>query len=105
MPQDYQYTEGSAKSDGQILFFSIHKQNANISLSEQAMPDRPPDLHTFKDFKKLNVLNGDGIIGRTAGRFTAIILTNTTLITLTASKDVPNDSLITLAENLKPVDG
>lgn len=105
LSQGYRYEKASADSNEQILFFTVRKENAIISISEQGIPDNPPDLHAFKDFKKLNILNGDGIVSRVTDKPTAIILTTTTLITLTAaSKSVPLEAIITTAENLRLID-
>ena len=100
MPNGYIYQKGSAKVQDGILFYKIASGNRVIVISEQAIPVAPPDLNNLIGFKKLVTLAGNAAVGSNNGQPIAIVLSNTTLIDINGSKNVPNDVVGNLAESM-----
>ena len=101
MPNGYNYQKGFAKVQNGILFYKITSGNRIIVISEQAIPNAPPDLNNLIGFKKLVTLAGTAAVGSNNGQPIAIVLSNTTLIDINGSKNVPNDVVGNLAESMK----
>lgn len=96
LPLGYSYQKGSVKLESGILFYTLQDNGGNnITVSEQATPANPPDLSHLIGFTTLQTLAGNTVIGSSLGRPTAIILSNTTLTTITGTKNTPSD-VITL---------
>jgi hypothetical protein len=93
LPAGYQYAKGSAKIDASLLYYNLSSGNQTIYVTEQAAPQNPPSLSGLPNFKPLNTFAGQAAIGIDHGTPVGIIISNTTLVNLRASNDVPNDVL------------
>ena len=103
LPDGYVLDKASVKKDGGIVFYNFIKDNSTLFVSLQAKPPIAPDFQKLIDglsFKKLDTPAGSGVIGTNIDRPTAIILTNTTLITVYGTKDVPSDIVVQIMQNL-----
>lgn len=100
LPSGYAYKQGSAKNDNNIVFYSLQKGNLTISVSEQASPPNPPDLAHIKGFTNFQTLAGSTALGASFGRPVAIVLSNTTLITITGSSYVPRSVVGNIARGM-----
>lgn len=103
LPTGYILDKASVKKDGGIVFYNFIKDNSTLFVSLQAKPPIAPDFQKLIDglsFKKLDTPAGSGVIGTNIDKPTAIILTNTTLITVYGTKDVPSDIVAQTMQNL-----
>jgi hypothetical protein len=93
VPDGYSYMRGSATIENGILFYALGTNNKSndIRISEQAVPAAPPDLNHIAGFTTMQTLAGNTAIGTSLNKPMAIILSNTTLITITGSKSTPSD--------------
>jgi hypothetical protein len=58
----------------------------------------------LQGFKKVTTFNGDDVaVGTSNGQPTALLLTDTTLITVTGSKDASKDAIFKLAQDMQPL--
>jgi hypothetical protein len=106
LPKGYVLDKNSAAYDNQILFFSISNGDRKISISEQAPPKNPPDFDVIQkgntSFKKLDVTGGQAIYGVSQQTPAAILVTNTTLINVSGSNNVPLDNVSKLIQSMSP---
>ena len=100
----YSLLTDSVRTDSGVVFFAFSKGVFRVFVSEQTPPQKLPDFQKLKDllgFKKLDEPYAtDAVIGAYAGQPTAIILTNTTMITLTSANNTPSDVIIDFAKSL-----
>ena len=107
LPSRFVLEKNSVKSAGGVLFYSYHKNADQIYISEQAATTPPPDLKALENnlsFKKIEVESGSAVSGLNSTKPTALLLTNTTLITINATQNVPNDVLISLIKNMHSIE-
>jgi hypothetical protein len=104
LPRGYALEKSSVQYENQILFFSLNHGSRKISVSEQVAPKNPPDFDLIQkgntSFKKLDTTGGEAIYGVSQSIPAAILLTNTTLINIRGSKDVPLDVIGKLIQNM-----
>ncbi len=104
LPSGYRLDEKSVMIENNILFFTIQKDRNKVSISEQATPNPAINLKAIQDmntsFKKVDVPAGEAIAGISTDLPVGIVVTNTTLINLSATKNVPQDVLIKLIKAL-----
>lgn len=100
VPAGYSYRKGSGKLNGNIVFYEMQSGNDVLSVSEQPTPPNPPDLAHLAGFTSLQTPAGNTAIGMTLGQPIAIILSNTTLITITGHKNVPSDVVSNFAKSM-----
>jgi hypothetical protein len=84
-------------------FQHVPKDSKIIYVIEQALPSKPPDLQKLVDllsFRKIDTVVGTAVLGQNEGNQTAILNTNTTLITVTSTKDTPDDITISVLKNM-----
>lgn len=100
-PQGYQYKKDSAKVENDILFYSLQSSDKIVTVTEQAISGRIPDLTQLPGFKSLETSVGSAVSGTNAGnRPAAIILSNTTLITINGTTSVAASSVNALAQSM-----
>lgn len=100
-PQGYQYKKGSAKVENDILFYSLQNSDKIVTITEQAISGKLPDLTQLPGFKSLETPAGSAVSGTNAGnRPAAIILNSTTLITINGAADVAASSVNALAQSM-----
>jgi len=100
VPAGYIYKKGSASFQKGILFYTLSSGSQDSLVSEQAIPQNPPDLNSLTGFKKFQTIAGDAVIGTNLGKPVVIILSNTTLISITGSQNTPKDALTRLAASM-----
>lgn len=100
LPEGYKLDKSSVKVESNIMFFTLDNEDKKIIVSEQAIPSQPPDLANIQGFKKFNTSSGDAVIGSNVGRPTAILLSNTTLITISGDNKIPQDVIVQTTENM-----
>lgn len=105
LPSGYELSRASIKYDRNIVFYNISHGNSEIRISEQSKPTNPPDFSAiqkaYSSFRKVDIPAGQAISGDYRGTPTAIMLTNTTLINLSASQGTPEDVLVKLVQSLQ----
>lgn len=104
LPNEYILDNESIRNNSGVLFFTLKKSDNSIVVSQQKAPDTPPDFDKLKEslnFKDIDTEIGDAVSGLNAEKPTAILVTNTTLITVNGSKDVPSDVVIDLVKNMR----
>lgn len=104
VPTGFIYQKDSARIDHRVLFFTLQQGNDSINVSEQAATSTPPDFSAIQkdnnSFKTLSVIAGQAIYGTYQGIPVAIVLTNTTLVTISGTKNFPIDAIAKTAQNL-----
>jgi len=101
MLKGYTYQTGSAKLENGVVFYTLKDGVSNTIVSEQAAPANPPALTQLAGFTSLKTLAGNAAIGTTSTKQPlAIIVSNTTLITITGNRGLPSDVVATLAQNM-----
>jgi hypothetical protein len=100
LPQGYAVDKKTLKYENGITFYNITDGQKQLVVTEQAVPQHPPDLNSFPGFKKFSTLAGDAIIGSNMGHPTVILMTNTTLVSITGSKETPKDVVIKAAQGM-----
>jgi hypothetical protein len=104
LPKGYAFDKSSTHLENQILFFGLSNKKEKISISEQAAPKNPPDFELILkrniSFKKLDLTGGQAIYGVSQNIPAAIILTNTTLINISGSSNIPLDNIAKITQSL-----
>jgi hypothetical protein len=102
LPPGYKPLKNSfSLQNGGVVFYSLTNGNARIKVSEQAVPEAPPDLAHIYGFKKVTTANGNDVaVGTTNSQPTALLLADTTLITVTGLKGVPKDTVFQTAQSM-----
>jgi len=107
LPRGYALDRSTAREVDGIVFFTIKDtaSDRQIVFSEQVAPTNPPDFDAIQksssSLKKANVAGSQGVIGVYQSTPTAIILTNTTLINISGSKNTPEDAVANLVKSLR----
>jgi hypothetical protein len=106
IPAGYKYQTGSTHIENGVVFLRLKAGEKAISVSEQAVPTAPPDLNSLTSlgFKKVETLAGSIVLGNNGGIPTAVILNQSSLITVTGTKGVPLDRVGKIAQSLQSVD-
>lgn len=103
LPDGYKLQKSSIKNVEGLIFYTFSMGANNIYISEQALPAVPPDLGKLVElleFKKVDVKSGSAVIGLNTGTPAAIFTTNTTLVSINATKNVPSDLMSDLVKSL-----
>ncbi len=101
LPTEFTYKKGSGSLRSGVVFFAIEKGDETTLISEQAAPTTsPPKLDDLKGFTKLAIPAGNAVIGANANQPVAIILSNTTLITINGQANTPSDVVSSIAKNM-----
>jgi hypothetical protein len=105
VPTGYVLNQDSMKLVDSKLFYELNKQSSTIYVTQQSAPSTPPDFKKLTDslsFKKIDTDNGEAVTGLNGDSVTAILLTNTTLITANASdKSIPSDTVSSLIKAMR----
>lgn len=103
LPNGYIFKNGSVAAQNGVLFYKLQNGSQTVSISEQAMPDPPPDIKNSQannNVKQINIADGRALVGLYKQTPVAIALTKTTLINLNTSGGVTNDALTSIVQNL-----
>jgi hypothetical protein len=98
LPSAYTYKNHSAKMEGSVVFYELQSGSRTITVGEQAAPSNQPSLTHLTDFTTLQTSAGKAAIGTSLGKPVAIIISNTTLITINGTQTVPSDVISTIAK-------
>jgi len=91
----------SVKLTDGILFYKLSYGSQTMTVAEQTVPQRnTPNLSDLPGFNKVSTDAGTAVIGQSPAGLTAIVLNTTTLITLSAPRQLPNDVLAETVQNL-----
>jgi hypothetical protein len=101
LPEGYQLKKDSIKVDRDIVFYSFSNDDKNIMISEQAIPPTPPDLAHIEGFKHLTIPAGDAATGVNNGQPTALLLTDTTLVSITGIKGVSEKNVSDILQSME----
>lgn len=101
LPKDVTYKSKSARTEADVFFYTLVSRGKEITVSEQRVPDAPPAIANLIGFKKIDSALGTTVIGTNAGKPVLLLLTNTTLVTLSAPRDLPSDVLIGIAQSMR----
>jgi hypothetical protein len=101
LPNEYSLSKTSLKNSNGIIFYSLNNGKKTILISEQTVPSKPPDLAHIEDFKHIAVSAGDAATGLNGGQPTALLLTDTTLITITGLGGVSENNISDTLQNMK----
>lgn len=100
MPEGYRHHPKSDRNDNGIIFFDISDANYTIHVSQQARPSNPPDLNNLNGFTKFESLAGPAAAGSNNNSPTAIILSDSTLITINGSIGTPKEIVSAIARSM-----
>jgi hypothetical protein len=99
LPKGYELEKDSVKVENKTLSFSIKSKNA-VYVIEQPVPQNPPNLKSIEGFGEIPLLSGQGVSGTVDGHPVAIVLTETTLISLRGEKGESLERLGKIAQSL-----
>jgi hypothetical protein len=100
IPTDYTLEGSSPNVQSGSLFYSISNKDRRVYISEQKLPDNPPNLDSLTEFKKVDTIVGKAALGKNLGQATGILLSTTTLITVTGSNGVPDDVVARILQSM-----
>ena len=101
-PQPYQIDRNGLQNNSGFVTYTLRNGDKTITVTQQATPNKAPDLSVLSGFDKVSVEGvGDGVIGETAGRTIAVIVTDNTLINISGSEGVTKQTIKSLATSLK----
>jgi hypothetical protein len=103
VPGGYGYKPGSARYDQGIIVYVLDSGAATITVTEQSMPANPPDLSHLTGFTPASVPAGYAAFGQVSAKPSAIILANSTLITLAGTASVSATDVHSIAQSLTAV--
>jgi hypothetical protein len=100
MPLGYIYQAGSATvSNGIINYKLVNGVGSTVVVSEQVTPPDPPILTKLAGFTSLSTDAGTAAVGTASTKQPlAIIVSNTTLITITGQANMPSDVVAKVAQ-------
>lgn len=99
----FRYDPSSLKQDDDNVSFTLKSESSLIHITEQSLPTSPPDITHLLNFKQLSVLAGTAVIGSENKKPVGLLLTNTTLISIIGSVEVPKDVIADLIVSMKSV--
>lgn len=100
LPTGYVFKKNSAKTDNNIIFYTLRGSSDEISISEQSVPIHPPDLKSLPGFNNFSSPAGTVAVGTVNGSPVAILLTDHSLVTIAGSKNTSIDTVTKLAESM-----
>ena len=100
LPPSYKYDKKFTRQESNIIFYTFLNDKHRVSVSQQPLTSNPPKLDTLSGFNKLEVTAGKAAVGVNGSSPTAIILTNTTIITINGNQGTPQDVVATIAKNM-----
>jgi hypothetical protein len=98
VPAGYELDSNFTRLSSGILFYKLHNGADTISVTEEALPQNPPDLASIPGFNQLSTDAGNAIAGTYNKTPTVVITNNATLITITGSNNVPYDIVVAIAQ-------
>lgn len=99
LPDGYKLDKGSVKYENGVVFYSLVKDSSSLLISEQSIPSNPPDLDHLKGFSKIATFAGNVALGSVNNQPTAILLTDSTLLTITG-KNSTKDAVSQVTQNM-----
>jgi hypothetical protein len=107
VPEGYALDRQSIKQGNSLVYFIIKSSTTSITFTEQAIPTIQPDfegiLKKDNNYKKIDAHAGDAILGLNGEIPVAILKTNTTLISGSASRGTPSDVLSRLTQSMSSI--
>ncbi len=100
IPAGYSYTNGSARIQRGVLFFTISSGNKVVRISEQKLPSNPPRLDDIPSLKKVIVPAGQAGLGTNDGKTTGVLVSTTSIVSLTGEMNLPDDVVARLLESM-----
>src|SRR6266540_1342975 len=100
MPQGYGIQKNTIRLDTGVVFYSLANDKRQVRVSQQTLPANPPNLDTLGGFRKIDATAGKAAVGANNSSPTAIILSNTTLITINGSPGTPQDVVASIAKSM-----
>lgn len=102
LPGGYKLDKSSVKYDNGVVFYSLTKSSSSLLISEQSVPSNPPDLDHLMGFNKITTFAGNVALGSVNNQPTAILLTDSTLLTITGTgKNSTKDTVSQTIQNMK----
>jgi hypothetical protein len=103
MPPGYSYMKDTATFQIGQIYFKFAAGSKRVTVMEQPMPGKKPDLSLMSGFSQFNSSIGKAAVGDNLGQATAVVLTPTTVITLHTVGGVGQDELKTAINNMKNI--
>ncbi|HEV2403396.1 MAG TPA: hypothetical protein VGS08_04295 [Candidatus Saccharimonadales bacterium] len=101
LPKTYNFEKNSVITSNGLVIFVLVSGSNNVKISEQSIPNAPPDLSHLVGFTHFHVPAGDAALGHSLGQSMGIVMNNTTLITISGSKGVSSDVIRAMMANLR----
>jgi hypothetical protein len=99
----YGYSLGTAKYNNGLLSYKLNNRTNIITVIEQVAPPKAIDLTVLPGYSKLELAIGQAVIGQSIGNPSVIILTDSTLINMTSSKNVTPSDIARVAHDMEAV--
>jgi hypothetical protein len=99
----YKYEDGSAKMANSLVWFRIFKGSHKIAFGETAQPASGFSLDSLTGYSKVDLGSAQAAVGGSPGQAAAVVLTGRTLISVSGTREVTQDEIISVLRTLKPL--
>lgn len=103
MPAGYTYMKDTATFQIGQVYYKFSDGRKRVTVKEEPIADTKPNLNLLAGFTQFDSPIGKAAIGTSVGQPTAVIVTNTTVITMNTFGGVSQNDLRTAINNLKNI--
>jgi hypothetical protein len=101
LPGGYSYNQEISTFQGGQAYYMLANSKKHMIIHEQAAKSNSLDLTSITNPKTLDSSAGRAAIGTTAGQASAVVLANSTLITIDSTGSVPQADIVAVINNLR----
>jgi len=99
LPAGYYFDKTSIKSNQGIVYYGLKNSDRQILVTQQKAPQETLELQKMDGFHEIPDLAGQAVAGKLNGASVAILITDSTMVNLTANK-VPTETLSLIVQSL-----
>lgn len=103
MPPGYSYMKDTATFQIGQVFYKFNNGRKRVTVKEEPVPNQKPNLSLLAGYRQFDTPIGKAALGSTFGQPIAVVVTNSTIITLNGTGGVTDDELMTAVKNLKNI--
>ena len=101
LPAGFIYDKNSARIANGVVFYSFSAAGQKVVVSEQALPNNPPDLKNLPGFNDSLSTAGTIATGSASGIPTALLETPTSLVTVAGQRNTSASTVSSFAQQMK----
>lgn len=100
LPDGFAYKPGSVSRQDGVLFYTLEFAKKSIVIVQQPLPDNDIGISSVKGFSRVDADVGEAYVGKNGEAPTAVVLTEKTLVNITATPDISSDVINGIVRNL-----